>query len=104
MLNNQSDDGSSSPILTIQSLGFSFAIHLEKNCRRRLMFNIEAVLASIEGGTTKRPGWSKDFFRPGECSKRNGNTIAYLDAGDSRPDRLDDSGAFTSDNRRKLRI
>ena len=27
-------------------------------------------------------------------------TIAYLDAGDSRPDRLDDSRSFTSNDRR----
>jgi hypothetical protein len=41
---------------TIQSLGFSFTNSL----RRRtavvgLIFKIEAVLASIDGGTTKRP-------------------------------------------------
>src|ERR1700730_4424496 len=41
---------------TIQSLGFSF----ENSSKRRtavvgLMFNIEAVLASTEGGMTKRP-------------------------------------------------
>src|SRR6266566_9089469 len=41
---------------TIQSLGFSFT----NSSKRRtafvgLIFSIEAVLASIEGGTTKRP-------------------------------------------------
>src|SRR6201993_1622313 len=43
-------------LMTIHSLGFSFTNSL----RRRtavvgLIFNIEAVLASIEGGTAKRP-------------------------------------------------
>ncbi len=48
-------------------------------------------------------GRSKDFFRPSESSKRDRNPIAYLDAGDSRPDPLDNSRTFTSNDRRKLR-
>jgi len=86
--------------------GFSFT----NSSKRRtavagLIFNIEAVLASTEGGTTKRP-WAgaRNFFSPGECSKRDRNAIAYLDAGDSRPDRFDDSRAFASNHGRKLRI
>src|SRR6266404_540706 len=49
-------------------------------------------------------GWGKNFFRPGECSKWDRNTIADLGAGDSRPDRLDDSRTFTSNDRRKHRL
>src|SRR5882757_9977231 len=43
-------------LITIQSLGFSFANSLKRRTAVvGLIFNIEAVLASIEGGTTKRP-------------------------------------------------
>src|SRR4029077_8228596 len=42
---------------TIQALGFSFTNSLKRrNAVVGLIFSIEAVLASIEGGTTKRPG------------------------------------------------
>src|SRR5437879_12010365 len=41
---------------TIQSLGFSFTNSLKRRTAVvGLIFNIEAVLASIEAGTTKRP-------------------------------------------------
>src|SRR6266852_8029249 len=43
-------------LITIQSLGFSFTNSLKRRTAVvGLMFNIEAVLASIEVGTTKRP-------------------------------------------------
>src|SRR5258707_15403217 len=53
---------------TIQSLGFSFT----NSSKRRtavggLILNIEAVLASIEGGTTKRPWAGARTFSDCRC-------------------------------------
>jgi hypothetical protein len=62
---------------------------------------LSAGITSIEPATgglfndEKTSGWSKDFFRPGERSKRDRNPIAYLDAGDFLPDRLHNSRTFT---------
>src|SRR3984893_9491805 len=58
--------------ITIQSFGFSFT----NPSKRRtavvgLMFNIEAVLASIEGGTTKRP-WAGARTFSAQVNVRNG--------------------------------
>src|SRR5580692_3842740 len=87
---------------TIQSLGFSFT----NPSKRRtavvgLMFNIEAVLASMEGGTTKRPSAGARTF---SAHVNVRNALPHLDAGDPWPDGFHDSCALTSDHGRELRI
>src|SRR3984885_9902179 len=76
----------------IQSLGFSFT----NPSKRRtavvgLTFNIEAVLASMEGGTTKRPSaGARTFSAQVNVRKRDRNAVPHLDVGDPRPDSFHD--------------